>query len=421
MQTYDEADASGERQGSQANLTQDIHPLSVKQNLKKRDGLTLKPAIQRSTILAAVAAVATGGVILYGLLHFRSTQPSPSLTPVTSVAETTKVNALGRLEPRGEMIRVGGPNGERIGRLEVSQGDLVQAGAVLAYLESYEERLTERNYAASQFAEAKERLKAATAYAQAQIQEAQTRVQQVNRPGNFEIEAQQATVRQLEAELVLAQSDLRRSESLRREGAISQQSLDQQVSKTRQLQEQLNNAKASLIQLETALKTNVGNAQAQLRSQQANLPLAQIQVALASAQQNLNLAEARLRRTIIRAPRAGRILRILTYPGEAISDGILEMGDTRQMYVVAEVYETDVGLVKLGQPATITSRNGAFNTPLNGKVAEIGWQIFKNNVLDDDPAANADARVVEVKISLDDSQRVEAFTNLQVDVKIKVK
>jgi len=102
-------------------------------------------------------------------------------------------------------------------------------------------------------------------------QEAQTRVQQVNRPGNFEIEAQQATVRQLEAELVLAQSDLRRSESLRG-GAISQQSLDQQVSKTQQLQEQLNNAKASLIQLETALKTNVGNAQAQLRSQQAIYP-----------------------------------------------------------------------------------------------------------------------------------------------------
>jgi len=31
-------------------------------------------------------------------------------------------------------------------------------------------------------------------------------------------------------------------------------------------------------------------------------------------------------------------------------------------------------------------------------------------VLDDDPAANADARVVEVKIRLDDSQ--VAFTNL---------
>jgi len=56
MQTYDKADASG-RQG-QANLTQDIHPLPVRQNLKKKDGLALKPAIQRSTILAAVVALA---------------------------------------------------------------------------------------------------------------------------------------------------------------------------------------------------------------------------------------------------------------------------------------------------------------------------------------------------------------------------
>jgi HlyD family secretion protein len=91
------------------------------------------------------------------------------------------------------------------------------------------------------------------------------------------------------------------------------------------------------------------------------------------------------------------------------------------MYAVAEVYESDVGLVKVGQKATITSRNGAFSKQLTGKVSEVGWQIFKNNVLDDDPAANADARVVEVRVLLDDSQAVAALTNLQVDVKINVK
>jgi len=37
MQTHDEADASGERQGLQANL-QDIHPPPVEQNLEKRMG-----------------------------------------------------------------------------------------------------------------------------------------------------------------------------------------------------------------------------------------------------------------------------------------------------------------------------------------------------------------------------------------------
>jgi len=50
----------------------------------------------------------------------------------------------------------------------------------------------------------------------------------------------------------------------------------------------------------------------------------------------------------------------------------------------------------------------------------LNWR-FKNNVLDDDPAANADSRVVEVKVRLDNSQMVEALTNLQVDVRINVK
>jgi len=96
------------------------------------------------------------------------------------------------------------------------------------------------------------------------------------------------------------------------------------------------------------------------------------------------------------------------------------MGNTRQMNVVAEVYETDVSRVRLGQTATITSRNGAFDQALTGRVIRVGSQIFKNNVLDDDPAANADARVVEVRIRLDQSQVVRQLTNLQVDVRIDV-
>jgi HlyD family secretion protein len=117
------------------------------------------------------------------------------------------------------------------------------------------------------------------------------------------------------------------------------------------------------------------------------------------------------------------VLDVFAYPGEAVAPGdgpILALGDTRQMVVVAEVYETDIGLVALGQPATITSRNGAFSDTLTGTVSEIGLQIAKNDVLDDDPAANADARVVEVRVAVDQSEAVAALTNLQVDVAIDI-
>jgi HlyD family secretion protein len=358
-----------------------------------------------------------------GLLAYRMVNPPAQDTTVEEVAPPQQVSvvALGRLEPQGEVIKVGGPTTERIARLEVAEGDVVKQGEVLAYLESYEERKAERDYAASQLAEARLKLNAETEYGQAQIQEAQTRLQQVDRPELFEIQAQQATVRQLEAELSLERIDLDRFQNLFEEGATSRQDLDQQISATRQVEERLNSAKAELIRLESSRSSNLSNAQAQVQSQRASLERSRSQIEVDSAARNLQLANAKLERTIIRAPQGGEVLRIISHQGEAIAEeGILEMGNTQQMFVVAEVYETDVKRVRLGQQATITSRNGAFDTPLTGKVERIGSQIFKNNVLDDDPAANADARVVEVKIRLEDSQPVAQLTNLQVDVNINV-
>jgi ABC exporter DevB family membrane fusion protein len=112
-------------------------------------------------------------------------------------------------------------------------------------------------------------------------------------------------------------------------------------------------------------------------------------------------------------------LKIHTWPGEAIgSKGILELGKTDQMYVVAEVYQTDIQKVRLGQRATITS--DAFSGTFKGTVDQIGLQIFKRDVLSTDPLADTDARVVEVKVRLDpmDSQKVAGLTNIQVNVLI---
>ncbi|MBW4463875.1 MAG: HlyD family efflux transporter periplasmic adaptor subunit [Pegethrix bostrychoides GSE-TBD4-15B] len=373
----------------------------------------------------AVAALATFlalGAAGLGLIRLLSRSPAPAETAETAaLPQRVEVVALGRIEPQSEVVRVGGPSGERIQRLQVKQGDIVKAGDLLAYLESYGERKAERDYAASQLNEAERSLQATTAYGQSQIQEAQTRVQQVAAPSAAEIAAQQANIRELAADLELANQDLQRFEELYAQGALAKQDLDRQISAARQAQEKLNSARANLTRIQTRQQTEIKNAEAQLQVERANLPLSQTQVTAESARQNLQLAQAKLDRTVIRAPRDGRILKIITKAGEAIGeDGILDLGDTRQMVAVAEVYETDVSRIKLGQSATVASRNGAFEQPLTGKVSEIGWQIFKNNVLDDDPAANADSRVVEVKVKLDDSQSVAALTNLQVDVRIDV-
>ena len=89
------------------------------------------------------------------------------------------------------------------------------------------------------------------------------------------------------------------------------------------------------------------------------------------------------------------------------------MGDTAKMVAVAEVYETDIGAVEKGQRARITSP--ALDGPLLGVVASIGLKIGRMDVLDSDPIAKTDARVVEVRIALDSSETVAALTNLLVE------
>jgi len=89
------------------------------------------------------------------------------------------------------------------------------------------------------------------------------------------------------------------------------------------------------------------------------------------------------------------------------------------MLAIAEVYQTDIGKVKLGQQAVITSQ--AFGGELRGKVSQIGLQVGRQNVFSNQPGENLDSRVVEVKIRLnpEDSKKVASFTNLQVQAAIE--
>ncbi len=385
--------------------------------------------VQDKRILWGLGLVAGLGLGLYAVTQFSITQaqdaelaspaaPDSQSLPTPSL-RLDRVGALGRLEPEGEVIEIGATTGERLGALLISKGDWVTVGTELARLESYEERLAERNFAASQLEEARIQLRAETELAQTQIEEAQTRVEQVDQPSRRQIEAQEAQVRQFEAELEDARQDLERFQQLREEGAISQQDLDDLILVVRQKEEALSSAEATLRQRQEAREQDMRNAEAQVQSAQANLTRAQSTIQIDSLTRNLELAEARLERTRIRAPREGQILEILTYPGEVIgSQGLLRMGNTRQMMVVAEVYETDIGRVELGQSAIVTS--GAFPGELQGVVDQLGLEINKKDVLDTDPAADIDARVVEVWIRLDpdSSQKVASLTNLQVTVAI---
>ena len=60
--------------------------------------------------------------------------------------------------------------------------------------------------------------------------------------------------------------------------------------------------------------------------------------------------------TYVKSPIEGKVLKVHPKAGEVVpTSGIVEIGKTSQMYVVAEVYQTDIDKVRVGQKATITS------------------------------------------------------------------
>lgn len=291
------------------------------------------------------------------------------------------VTALGRVSPDRTVVAVTGPAGERVARLEVAEGQVVEADAPLAVLESRDVLAAERDAAEAAARDARERLDAETRYAEAAIVQARERA------------------RLLAAELAQARKDLERIRSLREGQLVSESDFDAQDL------------------LVTTRSAGLDEARAALAAAEAGKERARAAVALRSALARVAAAEASLRRATIRAPRAGRVLRISTWPGEAIgSRPVLELGDTGAMVVVAEVHETDLGRVRVGQRAAVTSP--ALAGPLAGTVTEVGWLISKPDALDLDPRAERDTRVVPVRIRLDDSAAVAHLTHHEVRVRI---
>lgn len=192
-----------------------------------------------------------------------------------------------------------------------------------------------------------------------------------------EVEVAKHEIDRVEAELANARREMRRSTELNRDAVVPDADREQWESEVDMLEAELGSARAKLAR-----------------------------------------AEAGVERSRVYAPFAGQVLQIHAWPGERVGEGgILEVARTQRMVAVAEVYETDIGRVRLGQRATVTSP--ALPHPLAGTVDWIALKVAKQDAVGTDPAARKDARVVEVEIGLDDSEAAAGLTNLQVEILIE--
>jgi HlyD family secretion protein len=301
------------------------------------------------------------------------------------------VVALGRIIPRGDVISVATPSGAgdaRIAEIRVAVGDMVNADDVLAVLDNLPQ------------------LQTAIASAHADLRVSEATLLQTQASNAASLREAQAALERAEAIATVARADFGRATSLLERGVTTRAVFDQILASTTKAERDVESALATLSRYASGSQT----VQADIAVAQANVEATR--AALDTATQNLD-------RAYVRAPGHGTVLDINVRTGERPpNDGIIDLGDTSQMTVEAEVYQTLIGRVTIGDPVTVSAQ--ALSQDLSGVVSAIGLEIGRQSIMSDDPASNTDARVVDVIIVLDAASSVLAqrFTNLETIVRI---
>jgi HlyD family secretion protein len=331
-------------------------------------------------LLPLAMALATLGMISSAR---RQQKASASVNPVI---EPAAVSALGLVEPNGGVVVVNAPyyaNGPAIVReLKVREGDWVRSGQVLAVMDS--QPLQE----------------AALRQAQARVQAAISRLAQIKAaPKSADVAALEQQRASAQASLENARIQDRRYHDLRREGLVAADAAEEK--------------RLAVTTLERTIDEITNRIRSLSEVRQSDVDVAQADLAAARADEEL--ARRELATTDVRAPFAGRILTLCAHAGEEVGPrGVLELARTSEMFVIAEVYERDIGRVRVGQQAEISGE--ALGQPVPGRVERIDSSVASSEVLPSDPSAFDDQRLIKVHVRADDGRSLENVIHTRVTV-----
>ncbi|WP_131829562.1 efflux RND transporter periplasmic adaptor subunit [Teichococcus deserti] len=333
--------------------------------------------------LVAAGALAAAGY------HVMNQQDPPPARPVQAI-ESLGVGALGRVEPASRIRRLGAPGGmnvTRLGRLLVEEGATVTEHQLLAELADAPQKDAQTARALAALAEAEARLALTRAAGRAE-----------------ERRAQQARLAALRAAEESARREADRADRLVPSGAGGAAEAERRRFAAIRATAEVAEAEAELARLQSPRPEDLSVAEAQRDAARAAHQAAE--------------AEAELSR--IRAPLSGTVLHLYARPGDLLgNDGLLDMADLTRIDVVADVYETDLPRLRLGQRAEIQIPGSA--TRLDATLREIGWQVRRTTQAGTDPVAAVDARTVPVRLALDAAgiALLGRRSNMQVQVAIR--
>jgi HlyD family secretion protein len=324
----------------------------------------------------------------------------------------------GRIE--GDDSAVAPKTSGRILEVRVREGDRVKAGDIIAVLDDAQIRARE-DQARAALVGAEARAKSAhdqVAVYEQQLHQNDLMTEQAKvdaagrvRQAEADLAAAQSDLAQQQASLKLAQFDNDAYQKLQKTGAASDRQAIQAAATANQQAAAVAAAQRRVTAAEAAVTTaqaNLSNPgirqfQAASVSKQIAQQQAEIGSANAAAQQSqfeLTEAEANRSDLIIKAPFDGTVMTRAAEPGEVVTAGtaIVTLLDMSKVYLRGYVPEGQIGKVKIGQPARIYL-DSAPQTPVDAYVLRIDPQATftpENTYFRDDRVK----QVVGIKIQL---------------------
>ena len=302
--------------------------------------------------------------------------------PVEAKSVTVRITASGKVQPI-QSVNISPKSSGLLADLNVEQGDKVKKGQIIARMDNSEIKMRIIQYKAN-LEQAKAQLAESLAGSRPEeIAQGKARVDQAQaqlaiiRDGNRlqEIQQAQAQVDSAKASVALTQSRVKRYQDLAKDGAISQDSLEQYVSENSKAKANLEEAQRRLSLLKVGNRNQDIQKQAAIVNQEkeglrklenGNRPqeIAKLKAAVASAEAQLKQQQVQLEDTIIRAPFSGIVTQRYATVGAYVSPAISASDDAsatstsivalaKGLEVLAKVPEVDIPQIKQGQKVEI--------------------------------------------------------------------
>lgn len=341
------------------------------------------------------------------------------------VVAPRQVSALGRVEPESKIRRVSVPSslsGDRIDKLLVQEDDEVKQGQPLAILNSYGTLKASFDEASELVEVNRNKLAQVLAGAkQGEIRAQAYQVESLERQLAAEKLTLDQAVASARAKSQEAKLESQRFDKLYAAGGVSELERDRYRTRASTTQAELAKALEDRAGTEARLRADIEGAKQTLDKIKEVRPedVVTARSELRKAEASRERAQQELAYATVRAPQDGRILKIFAWPGDKVGDnGLLEMADTSNMVVTAEVYQSDMAKLKIGQGATITA--DGFQGSARATLYKVLPQVQKQSTFAGTPGENMDQRVYEVKLRLHptakERPRLRFASNLQVNV-----